>query len=216
MIKIDKIYCLNLPSRKDRLEKMQEQFSRLSLDVEIVPGVIATKEDYNPFKLTLGHLGCVMGRRNILIDAIKKNYDQILILEDDIVLCDDFHERLNEYSYQLPNDWDEAYLGAIRFPKHGDLSQVSENVYENYMCFGTQAIILKNTIFDYILMLCYEGKSNADNIHAENTQKRFKSFVFKPYFFSMNNDYSDISKAMVKPEFVKSINDNYKNKLISK
>jgi len=42
---------------------------------------------------------------------IIENYDEALIVEDDIVLCKDFISQLQKYKTQVPKDYDIVYLG---------------------------------------------------------------------------------------------------------
>ena len=61
------------------------------------------------------------------IESYKRICDQNLdlghILEDDVILCDDFKEKSNDYISQLPENWDilffgDGYRGNMHVPKH--------------------------------------------------------------------------------------------------
>ena len=42
---------------------------------------------------------------------IKNNYDEAIIIEDDIILCNDFINIFNNYISQLPKDYDMLFFG---------------------------------------------------------------------------------------------------------
>jgi len=48
----------------------------------------------------------------ILKDIVKNQYKSVLVLEDDVVLCENFKEKLNLYMSQLPPDWDLGWVGT--------------------------------------------------------------------------------------------------------
>ena len=46
-------------------------------------------------------------------DAIKNNYKNILVLEDDVYFSDELYEELNKAMKELPEDYDILYLGCL-------------------------------------------------------------------------------------------------------
>ena len=48
----------------------------------------------------------------------------ILVLEDDILFCDNFKNKLIKYYEQVPEDWDIIYLGGSRMRG----TKISENI----------------------------------------------------------------------------------------
>jgi len=42
---------------------------------------------------------------------IKEKYNEGLVLEDDVIFCDDFINILNKYLMQIPRDYDMVFLG---------------------------------------------------------------------------------------------------------
>src|SRR5690625_6812205 len=67
--------------------------------------------------LTLPQIACSMSHRNILIEMIKKGYENVLIFEDDILIQGNHVDRIEAALSELPNDWDLLYLG-----QHGSIS----------------------------------------------------------------------------------------------
>ena len=110
----DKIYCINLDSRKDRWEKCKEKFALLGIEdrVERFSGItLSHLPDLNP-KIR-GRAGCVLSHASILRKAMELQLGNYLVLEDDFDLCYDSNECLKSLSSsqkELPNDWHIFYL----------------------------------------------------------------------------------------------------------
>ena len=65
--------------------------------------------------LNLGEFGCAMSHRAIWADVVKHNYKRIIVLEDDVILEDNFHEKLSLIMRNLPNDFDIFFLDIGTF-----------------------------------------------------------------------------------------------------
>jgi GR25 family glycosyltransferase involved in LPS biosynthesis len=71
--------------------------------------------------LLLKHCWCIY-------DAYNKKYDSIMILEDDVVFCNNFINYFNNFKNQLPKDWDCSWVGGCcNLYKH--ISDTNINVY---------------------------------------------------------------------------------------
>jgi GR25 family glycosyltransferase involved in LPS biosynthesis len=42
---------------------------------------------------------------------LSENYEEVLVLEDDVILSDNFMKKLTEYMTQLPKDYDMLFIG---------------------------------------------------------------------------------------------------------
>ena len=47
----------------------------------------------------------------IIQESFRKNYESILVLEDDSIIREDFVDKFNLYKSQLPTDWDICFIG---------------------------------------------------------------------------------------------------------
>ena len=92
--KFNKIYCINLKSRTDKRNKIEEQAKKYNLDINYFDAV--AKPD-NPMR------GCLESHLEILKLAKRDNLDNVLILEDDCVFL-----RGGELN-NLPDNWDMLY-----------------------------------------------------------------------------------------------------------
>ena len=82
----DKIYCINLPTRKDRWQNCLFQFVKYNIlnNLEKFDGIIYNNASFN--KKQNAHLGCWFSHYTILKHAQAMHYNNILILEDDFEL----------------------------------------------------------------------------------------------------------------------------------
>jgi len=62
---------------------------------------------------------------------IAEQYENALIFEDDVILCDNFMEKLNNYLTQLPTYYDMLFIGDgcnLHIEKHKLIP--NQNIYE--------------------------------------------------------------------------------------
>lgn len=132
MINIDQIYLINLDRRPDRLSHCEKQFIKSDiikngyqkyiaidgalLDDETIKALVTSKgyeyiTSKQPTKglyLSRGAVGLALTYKRIFEICVDEN---ILLLEDDIILKDNFDSILLNGLNDIPNDWDIIYLG---------------------------------------------------------------------------------------------------------
>lgn len=64
--------------------------------------------------LTPGEIGCLCSHLEVWNDVVKNQYSTAVILEDDVILSDNFDEKLRKLIVGAPQDYDILYLG-LRF-----------------------------------------------------------------------------------------------------
>lgn len=110
----DRVYVINLPSRADRREEMDEQLRRvgLALDaprVRLFPAV--RPADAGPFS-SIGARGCFMSHLAVLREAQSRQEQTILVLEDDANFARDFERFAAPVADQLAaTEWAIFYGG---------------------------------------------------------------------------------------------------------
>jgi GR25 family glycosyltransferase involved in LPS biosynthesis len=100
-----KIFVINLPERTDRLIEIAEQLYKWNIPYELIN---ATKHEN-------GAEGLRITVENIFREAIKNEWESVLIFEDDAMFvdsCGNPNDTMNEVVKQLPLTWDILYLGA--------------------------------------------------------------------------------------------------------
>jgi hypothetical protein len=102
----DAIFCLNLDSATDRWSQATRRHAQLDIawQVERFPGV-ATPD--NP------HRGIAISFRRMIVEANRRGYEHLLVLEDDAVFLDEALTVLRSVAAELAHhEWDLCFLGA--------------------------------------------------------------------------------------------------------
>lgn len=117
---LDNIYAgfLNMDHRTDRLNHMNEQLKKAPFQVVRHRGKKPQEYDLNNSKYramlnrTPGAIACHEGQVEIIRTAQSIGANA-LVMEDDIIFCDDFDRRL-EYinNWTKEHEWDVIWLGA--------------------------------------------------------------------------------------------------------
>ena len=158
----DKIFLINLRSRLDRLSFMKYKLNQSEIDnyqiVEAVNGYCHKEiidlfnqkyknvDYYYGIISSPGAIGLLYTWKKLLQECLNKNYQRILIFEDDIYFHKEFHKRLKQYTFQGPNvillggnqlRWDDKQLQDISSKDHYEFST------NKWHCtYGTYAISL--------------------------------------------------------------------------
>lgn len=191
----DAIYCVNLDRREDRWDLFLNEVSPYDFDVERISAVDGNDlrdlyEGDAAEEINFGHMGCSMSHRNLLLQAIEMEYDQIFVLEDDAVLAQNFEETFQHYYEQLPEDWQFCYLGGN---DKKEAIHVGGNIYKSTCTLTTHAYIIKVNFAQTIIdkLEDNEFKNPVDNQYVE-LQQEHDFYVFKPHIVLQRANHSDI------------------------
>ena len=216
--KIDKAYVINLKKNKDRLKRFKKNTKKANIKVErfnAVYGKDLPKEHPDIIKyfvknhnLNPGEIGCALSHIKIWEDALKNNYKNIIVFEDDAIIPKDFWYRFNEAYNELPKDWDILFLG-LNWPY---VRKISENISkvifkEGTSNFGTHAMLVN---VNNIKKLLNKKINEPIDLFIKNNNKG--CFYFS-HHIQIVNDYSFDSNISKTGNGDKLWND-YKNKII--
>jgi glycosyl transferase family 25 len=120
---VDNVYLINMDKDTERLDKVTKECKKFNINFERFCGVdplkISKKELNKYVSKTCqnicpnGIIGCGISHMKIYEDALKNNYKNILVLEDDVYFDDELYEELNKAMTELPEDYDILYLGCF-------------------------------------------------------------------------------------------------------
>ncbi len=202
----DKIFIVNLDERKDRWDEIQkelnkfgvtniERYSAIKPDVSDIPinfyNKLVSPWKQSP-KYIQGCMGCKMSHYNIVKLARERNYNKILILEDDMQFIHDKEENIKELNTAItnvPNNWHLLYLSGnhIHHPEN-----IKENIYKINHTLTTHAYAIHSNIFEYILETMMETGCELDNYYIEKIQQQGKSYTIKPGLATQSPSYSNV------------------------
>ena len=140
-----KIFVIHYKKLIDRKKHILEQFEKyniteyefIDIDRDELDGYDLTKFENLPnsyMAIGLSHL--------YAYNEIKNNYDEALILEDDVIFCDNFMTIFNNYLKQLPKDYDMCFYGScyhLHIEPH--ILIPNKNIYEKSLENGSTRTI---------------------------------------------------------------------------
>lgn len=219
---------LNLDHRKDRFDHMQEELKRVGIVAERTRGKLPIEYDLSDSKLqvmntrTKGAIACHYGQVEIMQKGLDKNMS-VMVLEDDVVFCDDLKERLNIIQDFLnENDWDIFWLGGTHHKEptwhklvdgvhtHPDLKMCdcslnrdwdkTDNPYivRTFGIWSTYAYIVNKNSIEKILRLLEEKVHLSMGIDwlMILLQPQLNTFCFNPGCVKQMDNQSDIGKGV--------------------
>lgn len=193
------IFYINLNIRKDRNLCMIQELSKHRIKANRICGV--AKKKNHPHKINSGQLGCLLSHKKIIQNAYDKNYEYILILEDDIIFKD--YEVKNIYNYWslLPSDWDMFYLSGNNFM---GLNKINEYIYKTNGTLSTCAYAIRKKCYAQILSILNSKIYNKpiDSYYAE-LHRDTNAYVCVPSIAYQKPDFSDIENKFVDYSFLK-------------
>ena len=110
----DRIYVINLPSRDDRRREMERELKNAGMPftsgkVELFPAI--RPDNAEPF-YSIGCKGCFLSHLNVLKEARMQGLKNVLILEDDLELRQDFQQYEDIILAELTQqNWDIVHFG---------------------------------------------------------------------------------------------------------
>ena len=199
---LENIYFINLDSSKDRFKMMNEQAIKHNLKFKrylAFHGKKINRKDYiknkkiKPNGPNGGILGCALSHIYIWEEAIKNNYEYILVLEDDVILNDNFIQLFNKYYKQVPNDWDILHLGSSWLKG----KQISKNILKTNNSVGAYAILFKLNTLKQLIKKKIPIHTSID-LEIGNFINEYKqnSYAFYPPLIKHNNNIISDRQSM--------------------
>ena len=198
------IIVLNLDRAASRKETMVQQFkdlkifdyhflsafdgrylSNLTLNANIGMGYGAGR------LFQKAELAIIMTHLAAIKFAQMMDYESVIVLEDDVVLCKDWNTRLKTLKETLPNDWEYVYLSG-----HSDY--VRFNVYEKPTLIsspkmvGAFSYMVNNTAYKKIIDHCMSFMTTFDDmVMYAIEQKKLVGYTYFPFmtFHNANDSY---------------------------
>jgi len=94
------------------LQLIKNNIEDLTEFVQNKPKDTLTEEDKKIFKnINDGEISVALHHIECFKKIVENDYEYALILEDDVILSDNFMNTLNNYISQLPDIWDMLFIG---------------------------------------------------------------------------------------------------------
>jgi glycosyl transferase family 25 len=187
---VDKVVYINLDSRPDRRAHMEKITQTFGDKVTRFPAIKHEK----------GSFGCTMSHIEILKYALKKNWGNVLILEDDAE-WNNFDDGYAKLEKLVKNNFDVILLGGSTISHNTDTHKL-------HSALTTVAYLVNKSYIPIILQNFEEGfqqfQGNPDmrvlyaiDMYWKKLQSRDNWYVIMPCLVYQRPDYSDIEKTNV-------------------
>jgi glycosyl transferase family 25 len=185
--------CINLDRRSERWKRMERRFSDLNLwPVErfaAVDGAMVRIPEGWPE--SPGAYGCLQSHLAVVLQARALNHESVLIMEDDILFDERFHEKFRERICGLPENWDMLFFGCL----HSDPpTPVAAGISKLRGSFSTFMYAVRRRAYDAFIRLNSRAKQAVDR---NNTilQRLFNCYCFVPHLSWVEESYSDAQEV---------------------
>jgi len=181
--------CINLDRRPERWNRMQSRFSQFNLwPVERYSAVDGAKVQIPlEWKGSPGAYGCLQSHLAVVLHARAQGWESVLIMEDDVLFDERFHEKFRERVRNLPGNWDMLFFGCLHSDKP---TPVANGIDRLRGSFSTFMYALRQSVYEAFIRLNSRAKQAVDR---NNTilQRLFKCYCFVPHLAWVDDSYSD-------------------------
>jgi GR25 family glycosyltransferase involved in LPS biosynthesis len=148
------VITLNSSTGKQRLKKFQKSVQE---HIPFIPIEIYTAETHSKG----GTYGCWKSHKHVLLKALQKNLEYVLIFEDDACITSEFNVNafysILDQIQTLPKDWDLIGLGGIASCWSSAPQQYSSTFY-NTPFYELHSYIASKKFMQSIVYMNYEGQ----------------------------------------------------------
>jgi len=193
MIGLKHIFYINLEKRTDRKLHVEEQLNTIGLE-----GI-----RFNAVEMENGAVGCSLSHLKCLEMAKKNEWDEVMIVEDDITFLDPSLFKKTIYNFfGRHKEWDVLLLGGNNIPPHQNIDDCCIKISH---CQTTTGYIVKK---HYYSTLIENIKTGLNHLLREPTkhfyyaidkywlklQKKDNWYLLIPLSVVQQPGYSDIEK----------------------
>lgn len=191
-------YVISLPHRFDRRQNTEKELSKYKIPYNFFDAVNGQELDYTG-PLLKGEEGIRQSHLALLKQAKADDLDYIFVLEDDVVLCENFTSSLNNILENSPG-FDILYLGgAHKWPP----VKYNQYLWKIFNTVTLHAVIIKKSIYSELINTIENNPDiPVDDAYAllQPNNKAYCSILPLAW---QKDDYSDIQNKFVKYDWLK-------------
>ncbi|MFM5068531.1 glycosyltransferase [Aeromonas veronii] len=157
-------------------------------------GTLARFPEFNELEIkrgkgfieSAGAFGYIHTYLSILKDAKSKGYKKFLIIEDDIILCNDFENKFKKFVSSIDDDWKVLQLGASQYGwssfSEDEAIKLGHYLPRRLDTCGSFAIAFSNDIIDELIELQSTFEAPFDHLPLGEIYEKYlgKCFVCYP------------------------------------
>lgn len=157
----DQVIVINLARRIDRMSLFAATAAKAGIAFERFDAVDGHALQRSPIpinwqvpdvSLNVGMIGCFLSHRAVLQKILASTWRRVLILEDDVVFPNDFHERFESLWKVTPGTWEKLYLARCNWTIEGSYSEdrhLAPIVIENHAVPGVWKADMNSSAYAY-------------------------------------------------------------------
>lgn len=197
----DKIYIISLDSKLDRYNDLIHKLSSKNItNIQKISAYNGEIMNFGTTKYFLNqrYVACTLSHLHAMYDAKMKNYDKILILEDDVLIHYDIENLFNDLIHKV-GDWDLLYLGHYHYKfidnKWVPFNQVGHVIKSNdhWCCHGyaVNSKLIEN-VLSYYKSTPFLNQKEIDRYLVEDiqTNESFECKSLNPNLLIQKNGWS--------------------------
>jgi GR25 family glycosyltransferase involved in LPS biosynthesis len=183
-------FCINLDRRPERWEQMRSKFERCGVEGVQRFAAVDGQQTIVPAGWTdsPGAYGCLRSHLEIIEEARRLGWPNVLIFEDDAALDPELNEKFSSYFEQVPSDWEMLHFGANHM---AEPVGVSANVVRITSANSTFAYALNAAVFDGFIELNTRALTAVD-LNNRTLQKEHACYCFMPHLAWVEDLSSDV------------------------
>jgi glycosyl transferase, family 25 len=183
-------FCINLDRRPERWEQMRLKFERCGVEgverfaaVDGRQAIVPANWSDSP-----GAYGCLRSHLEIIKEARRRGWPNVLIFEDDAALDPELSEKFGSYFKQVPSDWEMLHFGVNHMAAP---VEVAANVVRITSANSTFAYALNAAVFDSFIELNTRALTAVD-LNNRKLQTEHACYAFMPHLVWVEDLSSDV------------------------
>lgn len=180
-----RIVVLNLPHRKDRLERTTEIMNEYGIEFEVFQAI-----EYEP-----GFMGLVMTMQKLFNECLLQGVERLLIFEDDVEFCHQpevINDTMDKCVEGLKGlDWNIFYLGLQHVRPFRTF--ITPNILPVNCGYSTHAAAYSKHVMQFVTERVIHQP--IDNFFVQHYQEKNSCFCAYPLLATQRPGYSDIGKS---------------------
>ena len=203
---VDQIYCICMPDRKDYMKK---QMDNLGISCVILNAITSSDLSSNDYKLLTNNNDYYINTKKTRLplqlsftmcymNAIKNNYQTIIVFEDDLTIISDKNTIINGITEFKKSDFAMFYMGYCwlncdqQFELNGSIANVKD--YSRLLC--AHSICYKVSYLKSLINFLYPMNDEFDTKLTKFLKKyKYTVCIPKQVYFDQNKDLGTLNET---------------------